>query len=123
MQTMHEIAATMVRQFRQVANQIGLIDVAHGGGFAVSHIPLPIETTVIMASIIEKENALAEERPLVASVSYNRLAKKIALDADPSIFMPSSWREPTQERCITRHALQLALQHLHAHRSSSWSYR
>ena len=79
MQTMHEIAATMVKQFRQVANQIGLIPIAPG------QTDENIERTVIMASIIEKETAVAEERPLVASVYYNRLAKKIALDADPSI--------------------------------------
>ena len=38
-----------------------------------------------MASIVEKETAVPEERPMVASVYYNRLAKNIALDADPSI--------------------------------------
>jgi UPF0755 protein len=38
-----------------------------------------------MASIVEKETAVAEERPMVAGVYYNRLAKNIALDADPSI--------------------------------------
>lgn len=79
MQTMHEIAATMVRQFRQVANQIGLIPIPPG------LTDEDIERTVTMASIIEKETAVPEERPLVASVYYNRLAKKIALDADPSI--------------------------------------
>lgn len=38
-----------------------------------------------MASIIEKETAAPEERPRVASVYYNRLAVKMALDADPSV--------------------------------------
>ena len=38
-----------------------------------------------MASIVEKETAVPEERSMVASVYYNRLSKRIALDADPSI--------------------------------------
>jgi UPF0755 protein len=76
MQTMQDIAAAMVKQFRQVAHQIGLI-AAPGA--------TDIERSVTMASIVEKETAVAEERPLVASVYYNRLAKNIALDADPSI--------------------------------------
>jgi UPF0755 protein len=106
MQTMREMAAVMVRQFRQVARQIGLIQVPEGVPESPAaappnspHIEVELsagvrdlkaatndlERTVIMASIVEKETAGAEERPLVASVYYNRLAKKIALDADPSV--------------------------------------
>lgn len=95
MQSMQEMAAAMVKQFRQVAHQVGLIPTADSGtqqgGSTLPASPpqivveTPVEHTVIMGSIVEKETAVPEERPLVASVYYNRLAKHIALDADPSI--------------------------------------
>jgi UPF0755 protein len=74
-QTLEEMAAEMVHQFRQVAQQIGL---TAGGNSDVSKV-------VTMASIVEKETAAPEERPLVASVYYNRLTRNMALDADPSV--------------------------------------
>jgi UPF0755 protein len=70
-QSMHDIAAVMVHHFRQVATTIGLSN--------------DVQQTVTMASIVEKETAAPEERPLVASVYYNRLTKRMALDADPSV--------------------------------------
>jgi len=69
----------MVHQFRVVAQQIGLTSSPNSGS------NLDIATVVTMASIVEKETAAPEERPLVASVYYNRLAQRMALDADPSV--------------------------------------
>jgi UPF0755 protein len=82
MMTMHEMAGAMVKQFRQVATQIGLVP---GSGTSTGEGERGVPDVVTMASIVEKETAVPEERPLVASVYYNRLAKNIALDADPSI--------------------------------------
>lgn len=75
-QSMKDIVAVMVKQFRQVAEQMGLTTDLQKAD---------VQKTVTMASIVEKETAVPEERAVVASVYYNRLERHIALQADPSV--------------------------------------
>jgi UPF0755 protein len=70
-QSMHDLAAEMVKQFRLRAGELGLSQ--------------DVQKTVTLASVIEKETAVEDERPEVASVYSNRLASRIPLQADPSV--------------------------------------
>lgn len=69
--TARDIAARMVRRFQHEAQQIGLSGDIH--------------RTVTLASIVEKETAAPDERAQVAGVYANRLAKNMALAADPTV--------------------------------------
>ncbi len=81
-----QILSTMVRRFRAVATQVGLTAVDRNS----------LHDRITLASLVEKETAVASERPLVASVLSNRLEKKMPLMTDPAIIyglqVENKWR-------------------------------
>jgi UPF0755 protein len=76
------VLTTMVKQFRIEAAQLGLKQNVH--------------QVVTLASLVERETAVDGERPLVASVFDNRLAKQMPLMTDPSVIygleLDGRWR-------------------------------
>lgn len=69
------IAETMVRNFRKHwGNEIALITTE-----------LTPHQTVTLASIVETEAQLPQERPIVASVYINRVRRHMLLGADPTV--------------------------------------
>lgn len=66
-----QMLTTMVRRFRQASGQLGL--------------QTDIASTVTLASLIEKEVSVNSERPLVAGVFANRLARNMPLETDPAV--------------------------------------
>lgn len=58
---------------------------------------LTIHEALTLASIVEREAALAEEQPIVASAFRNRLDLGIALQADPTVQFAISTSESVEE--------------------------
>ncbi|CAN5263032.1 endolytic transglycosylase MltG [soil metagenome] len=63
------------------------------------------EAAIILASIVEKETALAAERRMVAGVYSNRLKRAMPLQADPTTIYPITHGKPLGRR-ILRSELQ-----------------
>ncbi len=72
---------------------------------------------VILASIIEKETPLPEEKPLVSAVFHNRLTRRMPLQSDPTVIygIKNFNGNLTKEDLLTTDSLQ----HLSSARASS----
>lgn len=67
---------TMVNRFRQLTGPLEKRAEVAG---------MTMEDVIILASIVEKETGLAEERPMIASVFLNRLKQGMRLESDPTV--------------------------------------
>jgi peptidoglycan lytic transglycosylase G len=87
-----QIAGAMVRRFRTIATELGLKENVHN--------------VVTLASLVERETALEPERPLVASVFENRLAKHMPLMTDPAVIygleVRDQWRGAIYKSDLSR---------------------
>ncbi|HEV2103315.1 MAG TPA: endolytic transglycosylase MltG [Candidatus Acidoferrum sp.] len=74
-----ELTGMMVRKFREALANI------LPNGSEGSDPPVSIGSVVTLASLVERETPKPGERPLVAGVFTNRLAKSIPLQCDPTV--------------------------------------
>jgi UPF0755 protein len=75
--TPKDIIRTMIKRFREVFTAKWK-DRAKTLGMTIHQV-------ITLASIIEKEAGVAEERPIISSVFHNRLKRKMRLESDPTV--------------------------------------
>lgn len=87
----------MYKRFRKVFD-----DLKAQGKLAV----LTDHELVTLASIVEKETGAPEERPRIAGVFYNRLAKKMKLQTDPTIIYGMALETGSMPANITKNDIR-----------------
>lgn len=75
---MHELLASMVDNFKRTWSVVE----SQGNSAPLG---LARHELVTLASVVEKETGAPEERPMIASVFYNRMKKNMRLQSDPTI--------------------------------------
>lgn len=88
--------AVLARMQNAMTQELARLWARRRPGIAVSS---PREA-IILASIVEKETAKAEERRIVAGVYSNRLRQHMPLQADPTVIYPVTQGRPLGRRIL-----------------------
>lgn len=102
--TRNEMRQKLVNQAKEALNKI------LQQAWAERDADLPLknkEEMLVLASIVEKETGIAEERPQVASVFINRLRKNMLLQTDPTVIYAITKGETDLNRPLLRKDLEI----------------